>query len=249
MINFKALLIILSLNQVFNQAWALSDTSVKVTFPGGTRATHLPITFDQGALSKLKQSESRQRLPGESKPSKFRGPLLSDIVEKAMEGVPAEGKANVDLVVLKNTHGQRAYLPRAFISKFPVLMALQKEHQGLDSIQSVIPWDTHPKVRNENMPLEALFMSGISEISLANAQDSFQAFYLKRRSDPAAVRGERIFVQACVGCHENALPLSGESQSKKLQAGGHPAVKGSVRLAEKDARYLVSYLSAFKSEH
>lgn len=211
--------------------------------------------FDLSNLGPIKTQESTERDPSTGNKSRFSGPKLHDLIEKSMEGLSAEKKANIDLVILKTQNGGSAYFNRAFLVKYPVLLALKKDRSELGAPLSVVPWDSKPKVKSEKIPLEPLFLSGVTRIELANAQERFKSFYLKKRTDPAAVRGERFFMQACVSCHNgNGLKIetiSQEARSKRLSESGHPSIGSSraFKLEDSDRRYLVSYLNAYRGEH
>jgi mono/diheme cytochrome c family protein len=62
------------------------------------------------------------------------------------------------------------------------------------------------------------------------------------------MRGEKLFLQNCAGCHANSTNLKVQA----LESSGHPKVVGvkslSDKLDSKQVRSLVSYLEAYKSQ-
>ena len=70
------------------------------------------------------------------------------------------------------------------------------------------------------------------------------------------MRGEKLFLQNCAGCHAGAsAQSSGVAANLKVQtleSSGHPKVVGVKSLSDKfdskQVRSLVSYLEAYKSQ-
>jgi mono/diheme cytochrome c family protein len=155
----------------------------------------------------------------------------------------------VDLVIIKSTSGGQVLLPRSVVTKYPVLLALQDGKTSL-----VLPWTSKPKIMQEGLPVESYFIGDVSRVELSNYRDRFGSVFLRRRTDPLAMRGEKIFVQNCIGCHAGAQPpsivdVSGETQSRRLASSGHPQVKGIPKLNDRDRKALVNYLDAYRAEN
>lgn len=207
-------------------------------------------TWEFPDLSKLKQTSSHEKDPASGKLTRYKGVLLSQVLEAAMNSLSVEHKALVDLVIFKNASGGQVLLPRSVITKYPVLLALDGPSASL-----VIPWTSKPKVLREDLPVESYFISNVKLIELSNYRDRYASVFLKRRTDPLAMRGEKLFVQNCVGCHAGAnkptvTDLSGEAKARRLASDGHPAqVKGVPRLNDRDRRALVNYLDAYRTEN
>jgi mono/diheme cytochrome c family protein len=210
-------------------------------------------TWDLGNLGKLKQVSTQEKDPVTGKLTHYKGVLLSHLLEQAMENLSPERKAQVDLVILRNSSGGQVLLPRSVIVRYPVLMAL---NAGKASI--VMPWTSKPKLMREDLPVESYFVPELVSIELSNYRARYGSVYLKHRSDPLAIRGEKIFVQNCVGCHAGGaaskIPsisdLSGETKARRLASDGHPSqVKGVPHLSDRDRRALVNYLDAYRTEN
>ncbi len=202
-------------------------------------------TFSPEDLKKLKTSSTTELDPTTGKKTKFSGVLLSDVIDQALKGTGNERKAQIDLVVLKNARGAFALIPRSFIVKYPLMLAREGDRSGdHHNLRSVVPWTSHPKTRSEALPLETYFVSDVNEIDLANYQEKYGQVFLKRRTEPLAIRGEKIFVQSCLSCHDSS---SGISKARDW-VGTHPPVHGAPELDERAKRALRSYFDLFKAE-
>jgi mono/diheme cytochrome c family protein len=201
---------------------------------------------------KFKETASKEVDPETGKVVRWKGILLSQLLEKAMESLPPERKALVDLILVKGADGRQAFIPRAFVVKYPILLAysgsVATDLGSRGPLYSVVPWTTHErKLREEAAPLESFFIPSVESVALTNYRLRFGAVYLKKRTDPSAVRGERVFVQSCVGCHS-------ESRKPMVTARGqaafrHPEVKGVPALSERDRRALFQYIEAYLLEN
>ena len=106
----------------------------------------------------------------------------------------------------------------------------------------------------EGLPVESYFLSEVSRLELSNYSERYSGLFLKRRTDPLAMRGEKIFVQNCITCHSTGkIPSLTDGADhgaarQKLASGGHPPVKGSPKLNDRDFRALVNYLDAYRAE-
>lgn len=224
-----------------------ADLSVALTVSGPEQVLK---SWSSAELSKFKTTHSSQEKdPLSGKVTSFKGVLLSQLVEQTMEGVPLERKAQVDLLVLKNSTGGQILLPRSVLTKYPALLALNGATPRV-----VMPWTSKPKMLKEDLPIESYFVSDLVRIELSSYRERYGSVFLKRRTDPLAMRGEKIFVQNCVGCHADGnrpalSELSLEPQARKLASDGHPpAVKGVPKLTDRDRRALVNYLDAYRAE-
>ena len=212
-------------------------------------------SWDAGALHKLRAASSQEKDPETGQVVSWKGVALSVLIEQALEGVPIGEKAQIDLVVLKNGSGTQAFVPRSLVTHYPVLLAWERGGPGLGPRgpwYSVIPWTSKPKILAENLPLERYFVPGLVEVELTNYRNLYSAYFLHRRTDPSAVRGEKIFVQNCLGCHAPAqvpqIVTTDPANRVVATQGEHSTVKGASRLATRDWRALMSYFGAFKAE-
>ena len=224
-----------------------------------------------GDLESLKKTGSREKDPHSGKMVKWEGVLLSHLIEKTLAHLPNEERAQVDLVVLKSKSNKKALIPRALVNKYPILLAFRSSSEaGRDSFEgrgpvfSVVPWSSKPKILQEDLPLENFFLPQITQIELTNYRNQYSPLFLKRRTDPSAMRGEKLFVQNCVTCHADgaAKPMSVmvtammdanlNSSAKQNRFNfinlDHPNTGVTLKLTDRDRKSIIRYLDAHHSE-
>lgn len=203
-------------------------------------------------------SEKDPLAAGGSKESvRFQGLSLSLLIEEATKSFSAADRSDTDLVVLKTRAGREVLMPKAFLVKYPqIQVALKKNGQllGVEAPRLILPATTNVKIQKENMLLEPMFVSELASITLSSYERRYGSFFLKRRTDPAAMRGEKLFLQNCVTCHtQPAVAMAALTSSEKIAKvaqGEHPDVPGNHGFSQifdkKAIRSLVSYLEAFR---
>ncbi|MBL7714688.1 MAG: cytochrome c [Bdellovibrionales bacterium] len=228
-------------------------------------------TWAIAELKGMKQVTRSEKDPQDGKMVAWKGVLFSSLIDEVLKSLPAEVKAQIDLVVFRGKGGTQALVPRAFTVKYPVLMALgasgkEGGFNDLGPVYSVIPWTTVGKIKSEEAPVQSFFIPGVSEIQFSNYRKVFGKFFLAKRTDPAAMRGEKLFVQNCISCHGaaqmagQAVKLAGSDKKippldliydparmDRLVKQGHPAAPGVVTLKEKESKALVSYMDAHRT--
>ena len=86
-------------------------------------------------------------------------------------------------------------------------LASRESREGL---KVVLPFQSQPKIRQETLPLAQYEKKGIQQIILTRLEAIVSAdVFLRDRADPLALRGEKRFLQSCVGCHQNLEPYKG----------------------------------------
>lgn len=210
-------------------------------------------------LRKGKDAASSQKDPDTSDLVQWKGVQLATLLDQALAKLPLEKRAEIDLVIFKGKGDAKALIPRAFITKYPILLAWNRGKQELGArgpLYSVIPWTTKPALKKEHLPVETYFVPGIHSIELANSAQRYSSVYLKRRTDPVALRGEKLFVQSCLGCHGtgrgpkiDAIATEERAKSISSEKDGHPKVSGAPTLGEKERRSLRTYLDAYRGEN
>lgn len=161
------------------------------------------------------------------------------------EGMSAEESAMVDLIVLESKDGRKAFMPRWVTQKYDLYIVRSAEEPI--QLRSVVPTQAFPRLANERLPLDSYQLSDIVSIELTNYQKYYGLFQLKKRTDPAAARGEKLFLQTCLGCHGIHQKVESQSMRMKIntaEAFVHKAVPGLPKLEEKDIRALKSYIRA-----
>ena len=248
-------------------AWAEAPVSVRPPYqlqvnwsmPGQAKVLKAWSVSD---LKKFKKYSSREKDPQSGKLLKSEGILLSQLLDRALEELPLENRAQVDLVILNGESGERALVPRALIIKYPILLAFGSERiapagtpEGSHgALFSVVPWSSKPKILKEDLPLESFFISHIKSLELANYRDQYSSLFLKRRTDPAAMRGERLFVKNCVSCHfapggSGITGITVLNKERDLIAKDHLSkAKVSFSLSERDWKSIMRYLEAHHTE-
>ncbi|MBI2711300.1 MAG: hypothetical protein HYX41_00350 [Bdellovibrio sp.] len=240
-----------------NSAYASNGSSI-ATFWKSTGHVQESKTWDLSEIEKLKRASSREKDPRSGKMIKWEGVLFSTFLDKVLDGLSVENRAQIDLVVVKGANGDRATIPRALITKYPLLLAYRSDHHSevgnKRGLFSVVPWTTKPKIRNEDLPLETYFVPSIEQIELTSYRDRYSPFFLKRRTDPSAMRGEKLFVQNCTHCHSGGRPPvlranQVETTPKKPHTGNSSGAGMAERLTEKDWKSIVRYLNAYVTEN
>jgi len=153
-------------------------------------------------LFKLKTIKRQSPDPETHRLVQWEGVLLSQVIENAMKSLCNEKQAKIDLVILKNKQNNTVVLPRAFLSKYPLLLGFQNTspHHLQNSLCLVVPWTAQPKTFTEDLAIQNFFISHISQIDLTSYQERYSQFFLKRRTDPVAMRGEKLFVHHYAEC-------------------------------------------------
>ena len=116
----------------------------------------------------FKHQGNSEQAPDSGKTERWTGILLQNLIDQGLGSLPPEAKAEVDLVILKNGAGVQAFIPRAVITKYPLLVAFQKNRAALKNLQTIVPWNSKPKVLEESLPLSRYFVNGLTRIELAN---------------------------------------------------------------------------------
>lgn len=253
-LRFLPLILLASLDPLIA---AGSGTDYKLSiFLGNLSGGQAPRELKAHSLSELQAKKlilSQERDPKTQQIATWKGVLLSGLIDEAMGQLPPELKAQVDLVVLKGKDGKEVLVPRSFIVKYPVLLALSRNGKGelgdLGPVFSVVPWSSRPKVSKELLPIESYFLSRVTQIELTNYRDRYPLVFLKRRTDPAAMRGEKLFVQNCVSCHNSKSKTLLEDKAGTLGSAKHPDIEGSPKLASREWRYITQYVEAYRTEN
>jgi mono/diheme cytochrome c family protein len=226
--------------------WALASPAWGATLKIRLNASHPDRAlgdWEGKDLAEIKQATSSEKDPGGPLIRKFHGPLVSALIEKAMEKVPGELKAQVDLVIFRNGGGESVIVPRSLITKYPLLLSQEPEAEG--GLTLISPWTSKPKILQEGLPVERYTLKGVSQVELANSRETFGGLYLKKRVDPVAMRGEKVFIQNCTACH-----ATGPSSLKTGDVEqGHPGGKGIARLVDRARHALKTYWDSYRGEN
>jgi hypothetical protein len=195
-------------------------------------------------FKKFKKISSREKDPQDGKTVEWKGVLLSSVVESVLSQSPPELRATVDLVVVTGARGKVALIPRAFLGKYSILLADRRGGQELAAsagpLELVLPWTSQPKLEQEGISPSGYFVSSVESIELTSYRDRYPQIFLNRRTDPSAMRGEKLFLRSCVSCH------GGVGNLKDMPF--HPKGVDGFSLGDRDRRAIEGYLTAYRLE-
>ncbi len=232
----------------------VAGPALKVSWVHAGNRQELAV-WDIPFLAKSPVRRSREKDPATGKLKRWEGWVLADLIVRATEPLGADDRASIDLVVLRDAAGGQALVPRWFVVKYPMLLARGAPAESV-GLRAIVPWTSQPKAGQEGLPVATFFLEGVTELELGNYRERYGALFLKRRTDPAAVRGEKLFVQNCVSCHGSgrgpsvlaANLLEGRWGEILRSPGAHPGAEGIPSLGSRESRSLVSYLEAYRYE-
>jgi hypothetical protein len=169
------------------------------------------------------------------------GVLLTDLAAEALKALTAADKSRLDLVMVSLADGPQLWIPWAALKtlrlelKVPELTLKVRPTSGDLPYAGVTAWEGHRA----------------SAVEFANVQQKLGPWFLTKRTDPIALRGEKLFVQGCASCYAQGAATTLSALKPRLRALGeqpfeHPALKPSgarpVKLSEKDQRALATYV-------
>lgn len=139
-------------------------------------------------------------------------------VEKALEILTVEERAQIDLIVLES--GDPAHRPLPVARGWFVVSGKGDEWWFSEQIQKF----------------------PVKEIRLTSYGERFPQFISKKRTEPTAIKGEKLYLRNCVACHEQQLKTAVE----EIDLAKHPAVQGLNfgKIADKNTRAIRSYLKS-----
>lgn len=213
-------------------------------------------TWKVSELSALKQVESREQDPLSGESKRWSGVSLTEIFDAATVGLNPNERATMDTIVLLSERGgfsKRADIPRSFITRFTVILATKVDGNpvgGRGPLYSIVPWSSQKGVFDEKLPLQTYFVPDVTTIVLTNSKNLYGSrLFLSQRGDPVRLRGQKRFVQACMGCHRwqdlpsgNALTQAVDSHD--LFSALHATVRGVPSFDELDQYGLKQYVRA-----
>lgn len=164
----------------------------------------------------------RERDPATGAIAQWKGARLSSLIDSAIATLAPEQKAHIDWIVLHARSGREVLLPRWVATKYPVLLASSRDGKTIAPM-SVLPWTSRASLAQEELPLDAFFVSDLTRIELTHAPMRMGSVFLKRRTDPIALRGEKLFTKNCAACHAGTpgpiAPGHPESSAQRTSSG------------------------------
>lgn len=254
--NIKVLFFIVAIVVSFTGVQAAEKVVLKVVW-NASSADRLLKTRTLEDLSGMSMVSSRERDPASGQMVEWKGVLISKWIEKELAELPLDQRSQVDLLILKNTQGQQAIIPRYVVKSYPLMLAWEKDQKKLlesnEAFTVVVPWSSGSKITQTHYPWTAYQISGVREIQLSSYQSRFSSLLLKRRTDPAAVRGEKMVVENCLSCHGNGRARGFHDYAAKLSelpqqvSSAHARSEG-PELKGRDLRAFMSYLAEYRTE-
>lgn len=221
-------------------------------------STRTLASWSQDVLKKhAKRVDRRELDPITGEVARWSGVPFKDLLEEALAPLSVDDRAVVDLVEIQGPIGIEAYVPRAFIQKYNYLLSFDRDGGGLGPrgpFYAVVPWTSQSGVKSEWIPIRKFFVPGIHRIVLTNLKDRYGFAYLQARKDPLALRGEKIFVRNCLGCHSTAKwPKNSVISSEVVVLGiigaHRTLIQGTPPFSELDRKALNTYINAADINH
>lgn len=161
---------------------------------------------------------------------RWEGVLLFTLIEKSFEELSPEERSLTDWVLVTTSDGRRVSFPRFLANRYQVMIGRPKDasHGGW---RLLLPMDSQPKIKQEMLPLSSVRGVSISQITLTRLEAMVaQDLFLKDRTNPVALRGEKRFLQTCVSCHQSQLHYQGALGLLKDIPPNHPKMENWSRL-------------------
>ncbi len=229
-----------------------SQERVVVSWGGGQwRKRDLKLWTLEDA-EKLKVRVQNEWDPVLRKISRFEGVRLRELVERSMDQMSAQEKAQVDLIVLKNSNEEEVALPRWLMNKYSILLAFTRNSKRLDEngpFYVVVPWTSQARIKKEVLPLGKYFFGNVVRVELTNFRKYYSDdLFVSNRSDPVVMRGQKRFVQSCIPCHQTKeiyqiRKMHKLIESADLMQSKHKNINGFSSLDQNEHRALVRYIS------
>lgn len=161
---------------------------------------------------------------------RWEGVLLFTLIEKSFEELTPEERSLTDWVVVTTVDGRRVSFPRFLANRYQVMIGRPKDH-GPGGWKLLLPLESQPKIKQEVLPLASVRGVSISQITLTRLEAIVaQGLFLKDRSNPVALRGEKRFLQTCVSCHQSQVKYQGALGLLKDIPPNHPKLENWSRL-------------------
>ncbi|MBN23311.1 MAG: hypothetical protein CL678_18645 [Bdellovibrionaceae bacterium] len=177
----------------------------------------------------------------------YAGPRFEGFLDEALKGLPLEQRAKVDLIILKSKE-KEIRIPRYLIRKYPAILAVKKGKKRLlekGPVAFVMPKETTPGLKKEWLPENLYSLASVTQVEFSQYEKYFGEWVLKNRSNPSALRGEKRFVQTCMGCHLNRPIGDLSPYLEKIQSHPqtwHPASEGAPSVNRQFWRGIQSFV-------
>jgi len=89
-------------------------------------------------------------------------------------------------------------------------------------------------------------VSHVTNIILTSYQDEYAEFRLQKRTDPSAMRGEKLFLQNCISCHADKKSMNIKSTSLNGIQTHSPF--GFEVFSKRDIRSIDRYIDLYRKQ-
>lgn len=214
----------------------------------------------QTASAPVAETTLHERNPSGGHTSTWKGARLGALIEAGIEALHPEQRAHIDWLVLHARDGREVLLPRWVATKYPLILATHSDGKPV-ALTSVLPWTSRAQIAQEELPLEAFFLADVERIDLMHAPERLGEVFLRRRTDPIALRGEKLFTKNCLACHAGAPDLNSGARTIArtsdlslknyfaTQDARHGAPRNGPPISEDARRALARYADAFRDEN
>lgn len=167
---------------------------------------------------------------------------VQEWLEKVTRGLDLNDRAEIDILTMSNADGsQIVRVPRFMVVRKKVFLKLQNDQHQM---RLSLIWKNAESYRKN--------LNAITKIQLAHHRFVYPDTWQFSRTNPAASRGEKIFVQNCLSCHSvpGAKPLSPQQIPEHISENfdrQHSSVH-QLKLDAKEARGLEVYKESFSKE-
>ena len=219
---------------VFGVFFARADIQIKVNDAANQKVILTMTEAEIKALKWLSRQGYRQHLS------------LKKLVEQATSGMSGDENAGIDLLIVEGAGGKKAFVPRHVLQRYDLFLAKPNLETAV-GLDIVVPRKVFPKISSEHLPLDSYMLESVTAIELTNYKTHYGPYILKKRSDPAAARGEKLFLQTCLGCHSVHNKVETASLKAKLDQTEkfvHKVGPGLPTFDEKEVKSLRSFVKA-----
>ncbi len=195
------------------------------------------LSWEAKQFLKLKWSTFKE------KGASYRGVLLSDFLDQSMASLSVAQRAQIDLLIFKNIKGREWTIPRAWIIQYPVRLGITGEKFSV-----WIPSEALSQLAKQGKSKEDRFFEEVESVDLTSTLIRYAPLFLARRTDPSAIRGEKLFVQNCAECHASGMGPAPRQRTLASVATDHEKHAFLSRQEPRALRALESYLESHRME-
>ncbi len=217
----------------------------------------LEVETAAGGKSHVRQIASFRELdPSTGARVSWRGIPWVPFIEGALSQLTPEDRTQIDLLAVSSTERPREtiLIPRWLVVKYSPWIALERDGKPI-APTIVFPWSTRATLSREEVPALSFLVKSVGKVTLTGTRAQYASMVLLRRTDPVALRGEKLFLKNCMACHSAGFarqrgPAPAVRELAASQSGipGHRSLRGLAHLDTPARRALVKYIDALVEE-